>query len=313
VKVLTKELPGTPEWLSAHKGKLGAHDIASIVGVGRQTPLQVWAKLTGKVEAEDISQKSYVRRGIALEPVVLRLFAEETKRKVGPSPGLVQHPALDWIATTPDAVQTFTGPGDRQGVVEAKTSGFGHHREWLAGVPLLVLVQVHMQLACCGFDGGSAACLPVDADDDTPDVLWADLPFDAVLVDRILDKLTDFRVKFWMTDIPPAATERDLGVIRKMFPSESSGKVLPMTEAIETAWRTREQLLAEIKDEAAKRGFKIKGFEDDSYKAEILQAFGDAEYVQGDSLLLRCRAEPRSEYWVPASAPRVLRKVKEMK
>jgi putative phage-type endonuclease len=321
MKVLTTELPGTPPWEAAHEGKLGAHDIASIVGVGRQTALQVWAKVTNHIPKEDLSGKSYIRRGIALEPVVAELYRKESRRIVRDSPGLIQHPTLDWIATTPDRVVEFgsenraplSGCVVQSGLLECKTAGFGHSKEWLAGIPLMVQVQLQMQLACCEMSMGSAACLPVDADDDAPDVLWADLPFDAVLVDRILDKLTDFRVKFWVTDIPPQATERDLGVIRKMFPAHAPGKVIPMTEQIETAWRTRERLTDEIKEEATKRGFKIKGFEDDPYKAEIVQALGDAEYAQGEHLLLRLRAEPRGEYWVPASSPRVLRSVKGVK
>ncbi len=301
MKVLTTEAPGTPEWLAAHQGKLGAHDIASIIRVGRQSPLKVWAKLTQKIPVEDISGKSYIRRGIALEPVVAQLFADATKRTILPSPGLVQHPTLDWIATTPDRL--MVAEGKPNGVLECKTAGFGHHREWQSQVPLMVQVQVAMQLSCVEMPMGSAACMPVDADDDTPDVLWADLNYDADLVERILGALVQFREKHWLTDIPPEVTDKDVDTLRKMFPTSISGKHAPLTPDIEALWEAREAHLAEIKAHTTQA---------DEMKAQIQLAMGESEFLVGSTYCLRWRNEPKAEYWVKASSTRVLRRVKSI-
>lgn len=301
MKILTTAPPGSPEWLQSHEGKLGAHQILSILGIGRSTPLQTWAELTGKIERPDISRKSYVRRGVALEEAVARLYSEESGRTVSPSPGLVQHPAHDWIALTPDRTVAFPhGPG----LLEAKTAGFGRSREWAAGPPLAVVVQLQMQLAVCEMPVGSAACIPVDADEDAEPVLWQDLAADAMLVERILTALSEWREHYWLKDVPPPATAEDTGTARAMFPREVVGSVMTMTPEMEEMWTARRCILLDIKDRQAQA---------DEIEARLKLAIGENEWAQGSGYVLRWREQIRKGYTVQESKSRPLIQMKEIK
>lgn len=302
MKILTVQPAGSDAWKAAHAGRLGGHAIASILGVGRETPLQTWAKLTGKVPEDDLSKKPWIQRGIALEEAVARLYSSETGRGLMPTPGLVEHPGASWIACTPDRMVQF--PSMSWGLVELKTAGFGRHHEWMAGAPLHVQVQLQFQLACCEMTEGSAACLPVDADDETPAVLWQDIPRDDVFLDRAMNALVDFRERYWLKDVPPPATDKDLGTVRKLFPTADPSKVVEMSQELDVRWRTRKDLLAEIREKQ-----KIV----DQIAAEAQQELGDALWCQGPGYVLRWQNEPRAAYTVEASSPRILREMKAVK
>lgn len=318
-RVLSTEPPGSAAWRSAHKGRMGAGHIAAVLLDGevdgrgrplaRSTITQAWAELCDHVEPEDISAKPWIKRGVALEPVVARLYSEDAQRPLFPSPGLVRHPDVDWVALTPDFRTEIQG---QPALVECKTAGFGHAAEWEAQIPVHVMVQLTMQLVVCGMDVGSAACMPIDLDDESEPILWQDLVLDPLLVDRIMNELTVFRERYWLRDIPPPARARDVSTLRKLFPSDVKGKVIELAPEIGELWLERAVYMQEVKSFAAERGLAVEGFKDDDRKARVFQAMGDAEYATcaGDRLILRCRAEPREGYTVPPTAPRILRKVK---
>jgi len=296
--IITLAPPGTPEWLAAHKGKIGGSTVASILGIGRSTPLRVYAELTGKVQVEDISNQPRIRRGVRLEPVVRELYQDETGRTVLPSPGLVQHPKFDWLAGTPD------GLVDLSGVLcpwEAKTDSFYSVKKWTPP-PLQYQVQVQFYMVLLGVEMASLAAMPIDEDEDQPAVIHQDIVLDPIFCDYMMDRLVTFRDKHWLADIPPEPDfTKDRDTIRGMFPHAVPGTMVEMSDEAVQRWAHKEQLASE------------KTAIEKELKAETawLEAFmGTAEWAMGPGYRLKFADEFTKGYTVEPKTKRQIRKVK---
>jgi putative phage-type endonuclease len=242
--IITTEPPGSPAWLKAHEGRIGGSDVASILGVGRKTPLRLWAELTGKIEREDISKLPHIMRGVRLEPVVKLLYQDVTQRLVLPTPGLIAHPTMPWVAGTPDGMVEINGD---LGVFEAKTVGMHKVRDWKdETVPLQYQIQCHLYMVLTGCEKASIAAMPIDDDEDGEPVLHRDIIINPVFADHMMDKLAEFREKHWLADIPPEGNwEKDRETIKRMFPKEIPGQVVEMTSEMIELWAQKEQLASQ--------------------------------------------------------------------
>lgn len=303
-RVLTKDPPGSASWLKAHEGVFGGHDIASILGVGRKTPFQLWAEFTNKVEKEDISKLPWVRRGNALEPVVAQLYSETTGRELMPSPGMIRHPTIPFIAGTPDRlVET---PERGLGIAELKTIGFWKRDAWENGIPLDFQVQCHVYMAVMQVEWFTISAMPIDdRRDETEPILWMDAVIDPVFMDFMLDEVGTFYDEHITRDIPPPALQDDASVLRRMFKREVTGTVVKLSDLHGDLWAERRELLAQ-KREIEKRAEEVA--------ATIQQAMGDAEWAElPGGGVLRWRVEPRKGHVVAPSEPRALREMGQIK
>lgn len=69
------QLKDRAEWLEARKNRIGGSDAACIVGMNPyRTNVELWKIKTGQVEAEDISDKPYVKYGSEAEQHLRELF-----------------------------------------------------------------------------------------------------------------------------------------------------------------------------------------------------------------------------------------------
>jgi len=243
-QVVTTEPAGSPGWLKAHEGRIGGSDIACILGVGRKTPLRFWAEFNKHVEREDISRLPHIRRGVALEPVVKTLYEEATKRLVLPTPGLIAHPTMNWLAGTPDGMVDLNGD---LSVWEAKTLGFFKKKDWAdEAIPLQYQIQVHLYMILTGTEKASIAAMPIDDNEDEEPILYRDLVINPVFADHMMDAVVQFREKHLLTDIPPEGNwEKDRETIKAMFPKEIPGQVVEMTDEMVELWSQKEQLASQ--------------------------------------------------------------------
>lgn len=70
------QLNDRAEWLEARKNRIGGSDAACIVGMNPyRSNVELWEIKTGQVEAEDISDKPYVKYGTEAEARLRALFA----------------------------------------------------------------------------------------------------------------------------------------------------------------------------------------------------------------------------------------------
>lgn len=139
-------------WLDWRRKGIGSSDMAAILGVSPfKTALDVYLDKIG--EAPDEPATLQQRIGLALEPGVLKLYAEETGREVVDTQMGVMHDQHAFLRATLDAVMS---DGKDHRVVEAKTVG-GQRAGELGDegsdqVPEHWLTQVHHQMLCVGDD-----------------------------------------------------------------------------------------------------------------------------------------------------------------
>lgn len=114
------------KWLDLRSQGIGASDISTILGLNRfQTPLQLWLERTGQVPPKD--QTLPMRLGHETEPIIAKLFAEETGHELYPL-GLWQSKTRPHHTATPDR-----GLVGHNALLECKLTGYHMAREWEDG------------------------------------------------------------------------------------------------------------------------------------------------------------------------------------
>ena len=113
-----REMENRKNWLRVRAQGIGGSDAGAIMGLNKyKGPMAVYLEKTGQVEPEDISKKPAVIAGQMLEPVVARIFAEVTGKKVRRM-GTLQSLANPWMHANPDRVIIGENAG-----LEIKTGG----------------------------------------------------------------------------------------------------------------------------------------------------------------------------------------------
>ena len=181
----------TAEELEERKSYIGASDAAAVCGRSRWgTPLSIWAEKTGRLPAEDIGHKIYVRIGNKMEQVVADLFTEETGKKVHKVNEAFVHKVHPFLRCHIDRKVE----GERA-ILQCKTAGAFKGKEWNGDeIPDEYVLQEIHELACSGYDRAYIACL-IGNHDFKIKVIERDAKQIRDLVDR--------EVKFWEEFIVP--------------------------------------------------------------------------------------------------------------
>lgn len=81
VEISTKDMTHE-DWLAERRKGIGGSDIATILGLNKwKSPLQLFLEKTGKVQAEDLSDKEVIYWGNVLEDVVAKEFEKKNREK----------------------------------------------------------------------------------------------------------------------------------------------------------------------------------------------------------------------------------------
>lgn len=183
-------MPATAEQLKERKGRIGASDVAAILGVSRwSSAYDVWLEKTGQIEDENESDAAHA--GNMFEEGVLNHFRPDLP------PGIIvgadayrERPDLHLGALCDSIIHAWNVPAD------VKTSGlFGPlSAEWgepgTDEIPTDYVVQLHAQMICCdepdrpspyglilAFLGGRGFCrFKVERDPDLCAVIEETLP-----------------------------------------------------------------------------------------------------------------------------------------
>lgn len=128
------------DWLKQRTLGVGGSDVAAILGLSPwKSPAQIWLEKTGRVEAEDLSDKPYVEFGNIMEPIVGDWYAkrhpDRTVRRVNAICKSIKRP---WAQASLD--YEVKDPEFGWGVLEIKTARSA--KEWEEGVPLYYLTQI---------------------------------------------------------------------------------------------------------------------------------------------------------------------------
>jgi len=155
----------TQEWKNFRSLKIGSSDAPSIMGIGFNTPYQLWRI---KMGFEDVKENFAMKRGKNLEPFARDEFIKKTGINVFPK--VLQHKKYEWMIASLDGISL-----DEKHVVEIKCSGKEDHSLARKGkVPEKYYPQLQHQMAVVGIDSISyysfhesdSAHVRVDRDDE---------------------------------------------------------------------------------------------------------------------------------------------------
>ncbi|MCG9084214.1 YqaJ viral recombinase family nuclease [Laribacter hongkongensis] len=145
-------------WLAIRQRGIGSSDAAAAVGLSPyKSPLTLWLEKTGRQLPEDVSGKEAVVWGTVLEPVLARMYAERTGRRVRRVNAVLQHPGHAFMLANLD--REVIGEAAGPGVLEIKTAGWHSAPQWKDGIPVAYQCQVLHQLAVTGHAWADVAVL----------------------------------------------------------------------------------------------------------------------------------------------------------
>lgn len=263
------------------------------------TPLRIYAEKRG-VEFDDGSDNKVLRRGRWLEPAVAKAVSE-----IRPDWELIQpnvflcDPEIG-LGATPDYF--IQGDPRGRGVLQIKTVAYSvWKREWDEGrdLPLWVTLQCLTECLMASADFGAVAVLLVDPHNMSLELL--DVPRHPGAEIKIINE-----TKRFMRDIrngiePDVDFARDGAVLKLLMPRERAGSVLDLVgnNELPDLLARRAAMLAEMK--RMKNRCKII----ETKLMDIMREHATATGIDGWHVSYK--VEPRKEFTVRASTPRVLR------
>ena len=145
------------KWLEERKHGIGGSDAAAVIGENPyKTNVELWEEKTGRKEANDISQKDYVKYGIKTESLLRELFkidypqyeVEHENYKI------IKHKNYPFLFSTFDGILTDKETGEK-GVLEIKTTNIlksMQYENWKDRIPDNYYCQVLHYLNVSGYD-----------------------------------------------------------------------------------------------------------------------------------------------------------------
>lgn len=143
------------EWLK-HRTLIGGSDAACIVGMNPwKTNVQLWEEKIGKAKAPDISDKDFVKYGVAAEPLLRNMFAldfpEYEVEYFGDN--MILNDDFPFGAASLDGELTEKATG-RKGILEIKTTNIlqsMQKEKWNNRIPDNYYIQVLHYLMITGY------------------------------------------------------------------------------------------------------------------------------------------------------------------
>lgn len=263
-------------WLLERRAGIGGSDASILAGVNRwSSPYTVWLDKIGQAPGKQATMP--MRLGSLMEPILLRLFVEQTRIAVRRA-GLMRSKACPWMQVTVDGL---TADG---GLLELKRVGWRMAEEWADGqVSDHAEIQVQHAMAVTGRSHAWVFALV----DDEPALRRLDRD------ENLIENLIGLEHRFWHAHVltrvaPPIAEAAALPAVKARWAQVQSdvrvgerGKVGPLL----TAWA------------AAKTAVKQAEADASVLEARLREEIGDADTLQVDGEpVLTCRASgPFSE------------------
>lgn len=251
-----------PLWLAERRNGIGGSDASTIAGVNRwSSRYELYLDKTGRLPEEPESMA--MRMGNLLEPIVLRLFTEETGIATRRA-GLMVSRERPWQRVSVD------GLTEDGGIAECKTTNWRLSDEWEDGqVADHAEVQVQHALAVTGRTHAWVAVLI-----DGHDFRWQRVERDEELIATLVDLERDFWHEHVLADVPPPLEAQDIDVVKALYPA-----VLRDVVEADDHDRVRELIAARAAGKAAEKAGKQAA---DVAEAALIALVGDAEALTLD-------------------------------
>jgi putative phage-type endonuclease len=277
--IFTRLEVGTPDWLEAHKGKISGGTAAAILGAQGAfgTPLSAWASITGRETTPD---GPFLKWGRYAEPMAAAWWRDDHPEMIlFPSPGMIQHATLPWLAGTPDGAvreEGWSAPplddlAEGPDVWEGKSAFFSKRAQWEDdNIPQAYRVQTQIYAELMDSERIWFAALV------QPDCYQPTLFRNQDFIDKLLDYLSDWHEKYVVKDIEPPATAKDNKILADLHPQDNGRSIFLMGDAI-----PRPDELAE-RDLDLKARVKELEILRDEVHAKVKQAIGENTFGQVD-------------------------------
>lgn len=183
------------KWLAFRKGKIGATDIAVIMGISPyKSPYMLWQEKLGLKDPDP--ENEAMRRGKSLESEAIKRYCEIVCRKM--QPNVVVHPIYEWAMASLDAIsQTYDQ------ICEIKCMGEKNHLEAMNGyVNPLYMAQMQWQM----FVTGLGECDYFVYSENSNHMMI--IQRDQEMIDRMIPIAKEF-MKCLQTITPPPLTDMD--------------------------------------------------------------------------------------------------------
>ena len=242
MKLTKKKWSGDP---SVNRGKfIGGSDIGTILGLNPwKSAYTLWAEKSGRIEAEDISDKEAVWWGTNMEELVAKRFCMKTGKKVKKTTYEFSCKEYPFLVAHVDRL----GVGEKF-VLECKTTSARNRTNYNEGeIPPCHYAQVQFYLMLTGYDVGYLATK-------------RDSDFYVTKIDRndeFIEEMKESAINFWQMvqeDIEPPIddSESTADTINEMYP-ESIQAVMDLSDYRQTV-ESRIQLAYQIRSlESIKR------------------------------------------------------------
>lgn len=186
---------GTVEWAEWRKTKIGASEIASVLGCGYQTPLELWELKKGLREN---NFNSAMLKGKQFEEQIRQWYEDVTGEIMFPA--VKQHSKHEWMIASYDGLSDCETIG-----LEIKYNNRDYHKEALSGkVPERHYWQCQQQIAVGNLDRVDYVSYNESLDTYAKVEVFPDVKS----IDRIIEEGSAF-MRLLETNEAPAACERD--------------------------------------------------------------------------------------------------------
>lgn len=252
----------TNEQRERRRNGIGASDSPIIMGYSNyKTPYQLYLEKIGVVTDEDEpTEQQYW--GNALEPLIIKRFAEENKVDVS-FPDTVYHPEHNFIFANLDG-----WIASENAVVEAKCVNSFQRKEWdsalVDGIPLNYLIQIAKQVALTNASKGYCAVLIGGME-----YMQFVYERDKMLEDIIIKNDIDFWNFVKNRIEPPVSTMSDCRLkYREVHPEKVAQSTYKTTQTLANLMNLKLDIKSLLQRE-------------EEYKMEIMQHMANAEYLVG--------------------------------
>lgn len=264
--------------------RITASRIPCILGeIARWGPSDVWREILEPPKASEPNLR--MRRGLALEPMIADLYAEQTGQKPLSRKFFFQSKACPWLGASPDWIL----PGDTvHALVEGKTSSL--IAAWESGVPDYVRSQVAGQLLVTGADWCDVAALIGDDDFRIQRLERGDMNLSLLLefleewYEKHIRPCLDLPLEEWVQYAPPPASVDEAA---RLWPKSKSRFIIAVPVTID--------LIDKLK--GAKATLKEVQTEVNRCELSLKQQMGDADEIvsaPGEKPLVTWRTDKES-------------------
>lgn len=209
-------------WHEFRRGRMTGSEISTACGLNQfETPLQLWARKTGRIESKEESDQMWL--GTKMQPIVMELFGKKSGYNVRDCGELWQSNTYPWAVASPD-VLWWTDTDE--GIGEIKTSGLWSKGAWsMDSCPDAANMQVQWAMGLTGGVIYQAHCIGI-LGGNTGNFYWPRVTLDKEVFSYMLELGEQF-LGYIKSDTPPPARAEDSSLVQKIISLQPAEKELP--------------------------------------------------------------------------------------